>query len=63
MKTSKMLSTHSELLTSIWRALHYSQELKRIQPLETNILKDDEFSSLVKTMHQESQVGSQGFVC
>lgn len=39
MKTSKMLSPHSELLPNIWRVLHYSQGLKRIQPLETNILK------------------------
>lgn len=58
-----MLSTHSELLPNIWRALHYSQGLKRIQLLETNILKNYDFSSLVKTIHQENQVGSRGFIC
>lgn len=63
MKTSKLLSTRSELLPNIWRALHYSQGLKRIQPLETNILKNYEFSSLVQTIHQENQVGSRGFIC
>lgn len=62
MKTRKVLSTHSELLLSIWRALRYRQGLKRIQPLQTNTLKKDEFSSLVKTIHQETQVGSRGFV-
>lgn len=58
MKTSKVLSTYFELLLNMWRALHYNQGLKRIQPLETNMLKNDEFSSLVKTIHQENQVGS-----
>jgi len=58
MKTSKMLSTHSELLPNIWKALHYSEGLKKIQSLETNILKKDEFSSLFKIIHQENQVGS-----
>lgn len=55
MKTSKLLSTHSELLPNIWRALHYSQGLKRIQLLETNILKNDVFSSLIQTIHSRTR--------